>query len=97
MTRKRVAHIVGDAGSRRTVIEVHRRLAGRHPPRVEPVERPHAGIDRHLLLSHSERHVISMGDAVAISDDQRRPLYDSASSMACTVCGIFAPIATRAT
>ena len=50
-----------------------RRLALCDAARVEPVERPHAGIDRQLLLRRAERHVIPVRDAVTVGDDERRP------------------------
>src|SRR4029453_3343824 len=41
------------------------------PPWIEAVERPDAGVDRELLLRRAVGHVVPVGDAVAVSDDER--------------------------
>src|SRR6185503_19183101 len=69
-----ISHVVGHARPGRTVVEMHRRLARLGPAGIEPIERPHTGIDGHLLLRHAEGHVVAVRNAVAISDDQRRPV-----------------------
>ena len=59
-------------GLRGAVVEMHRRLSLGEAPRVEAVERPHARVDRQLLLGRAVRHVVAVGDAVAVGDDERR-------------------------
>ena len=51
---------------------MQRRFALDQPARIEPVERPDAGVDGQLLLRRAVRHVVAVGDAVAVGDDQRR-------------------------
>ena len=51
---------------------MHRRLSLGAAPRVEAVERPHARVDRQLLLGRAVRHVVAVRDAVAVGDDERR-------------------------
>ena len=50
-----------------------RRFALHQAAGIEPVERPDSGGHGELLLRHALRHIVAMGDAVAVGDDQRRP------------------------
>ena len=68
-----VAHVVGDPRFRRTIVEMERRFALGQAARIETVERPYAGIHRQLLLRHAVSHVVAVGDAMAVGDDERRP------------------------
>src|SRR5262245_8129706 len=53
-------------------VEHERWLAGRVAPRVEPVERPVAGVGRQPLMLEAMREVVAVRDAMAIADDERR-------------------------
>ena len=68
-----VAHVLGDERFRGPVVEMHRRLSFGDAPRIEAVERPHARVDRQLLLGRAVRHVVAVRDAMAVGDDERRP------------------------
>src|SRR6266542_2339394 len=50
-------------------VELHRRLTAW----IVAIEKPLAGIDHGLLVLHRRRHLETMGDAVAVGDDQRGP------------------------
>ena len=39
---------------------------------IEPVKRPDSRLDRELLLRRAVGHVIAVGDAMTVSDDQGR-------------------------
>src|SRR5476649_1516857 len=49
------------------------RLARGDPARIEAKHRPDAAVYGALLLIEPEGHVITMRDAVAVGDDERRP------------------------
>ncbi len=67
-------HQLADVGGRRRRIEHERRLAERLAARVEPVQRPVAGVGREVLMLEAVRQVVAVRDAVAVGDDERRPV-----------------------
>ena len=69
-----IAHVVGDFGFGRPIIEVKRRFTFVETSWIESIKRPNAGLDRELLLGGAICHVIAVRNAVAVRDDQRRPL-----------------------
>ena len=78
-------------------IQLERILALRHQVGIVAEQRPVAGIHGGLLLLHAVGHVVAVRDAVAVGDDQRRPVVRLRFWNAFTVCMSLAPIAILAT
>ena len=73
-------------------------MPSRDQPRVVAEERPVAGLHGGLLLVHAVAQVVAVGDAVAVGDDERRPVVGLGLAEApCSVCVSLAPMAIRAT
>ena len=58
----------------RARIQLQGILAQLRQIRVVAVQRPVAGLHRGFLLIHPVHQVVAVGDAVAVSDDDRRPV-----------------------
>ena len=69
-----VVNVFFERQRRRPRIELHGILAQLRQIGVVAVKRPVAGLHRGFLLIHSVHQVVAVGDAVAVSDDEGRPV-----------------------
>jgi len=69
-----VINVVLQRQSRRTGVQLERVPAESGEGGIVPEQRPVAGIDGRLLLIHAEGHIVAVGNAVRVGDDQRRPV-----------------------
>ena len=64
-----IAHVFGNGGFSGRRIEDQRRFTIEQTPRVVTIERPDAAVHGQLLLLGAEREIVSVCDAMAVSDD----------------------------